>query len=51
MNERMSLEEKMKNLESEVNNYVALTHPKTKSSVSMPDQQLVQQVMKELYAK
>jgi len=53
MNERMSLEEKMRNLESEINNYVALAHPKTKSasSSSLPDQQLVQQVMKELYAK
>jgi len=52
MNERMSLEEKMRNLESEINNYVALAHPKSKSSCSsLPDQQLVQQVMKELYAK
>ncbi|EAS01291.2 hypothetical protein TTHERM_00149010 (macronuclear) [Tetrahymena thermophila SB210] len=53
MQERMTLEEKMKNLETEVQNYIMINQQKQKGSLTSASSfsQLVQQVMKELYSK
>ncbi|KAL4460866.1 hypothetical protein ABPG74_016338 [Tetrahymena malaccensis] len=53
MQERMTLEEKMKNLETEVQNYIMINQQKQKGSQTSAQSfsQLVQQVMKELYSK
>ncbi|KAL4506786.1 hypothetical protein ABPG72_001207 [Tetrahymena utriculariae] len=53
MQERMTLEEKMKNLETEVQNYIMINQSKQKGSLTSASSfsQLVQQVMKELYSK